>query len=144
MSFSTGSPVHELSGCSNANTKTPHVLNARDPNASAWQCPEGGLQFAREHSQCVFRTLELYYYEARNDYINVSETILSCNRFACYWKINSQTINVCNCRVHRNYLLKAPKVHKIIHARKPCVTDVLYNLEISAQKIKVCVIILAP
>ena len=33
-----------------------------------------------------------------------SETILLCDRCACNWQINSQTINECNWRVHRKYL----------------------------------------
>ena len=52
------------------------------------------------------------YYEARNDYTNNSETFLLCNRCACNWKINSQTIHVCNWRVHRKCLTKAPNYIK--------------------------------
>ena len=36
------------------------------------------------------------YYEARHDCTNNSETIRLCNKCACNWKINSQTIKVCN------------------------------------------------
>ena len=54
------------------------------------------------------------YYEARNDYTNNSEAILLCNRCACNWKSNSQTINVCNWRVHRKtYLLSTLWRHRV-------------------------------
>ena len=36
-------------------------------------------------------------------------------------KISSQVTIVCNGRVHRKYLMKAPKLHKRIPAREPCV-----------------------
>ena len=80
-----------------------------------------------------------YYDEARNEYKNDSETFLLCNRGVCNWKSNSQTINACNWRIHRKYLMKAPNYTKK-RARKPqC------NLEINSQIIKyVCVIILGP
>ena len=76
------------------------------------------------------------YYEARNDFTNNSETILLCN--TC--------LNACKWHVHRKYLIEAPELHKIMLARKPSVTNVLCNWEISSQKIKVCVcvIILCP
>ena len=45
-------------------------------------------------------------------------------------KISSQTTNVCNWRVHSKYPMKARELHKRIPARKPCVTDVLCNLDI--------------
>ena len=35
-----------------------------------------------------------------------------CNRSARNWNINSLTINVCNWRVHRKYLMKAPNYTK--------------------------------
>ena len=62
----------------------------------------------------------------------------------CNWKINSQTINVCNWRVHRKYLVKAPKLHNIVPASKPYVTDVLCNWVLNSQMIKIRVIILGP
>ena len=53
------------------------------------------------------------YYEARNDYTNSSETILLCNTCVrAIGNINSQTINVCNWRIHRKYLMKVPESHK--------------------------------
>ena len=64
---------------------------------------------------------------------NNSETILLCNRCVCNRKIDSQTINVCNRHVHRQYMLQAPELHKIIPARKPCVTDVLRNWDMSPK-----------
>ena len=78
------------------------------------------------------------YYEARNDYTNNSETILLCNKCACNWKINSQTINVCNEHVHRKYLMKAPNYTNLFlpESPVPCVTDVLCNWEINSQTIK--------
>ena len=54
----------------------------------------------------------------------------------CDWKINSQTINVCNWHFHRKCLIEAPGLHKIIPARKPCVTNVLCNWEIDSKIIK--------
>ena len=42
-------------------------------------------------------------------------------------KLFPKTINVCNWRVHRKYLMKAPIFTKEIPARVPCVTDVLCN-----------------
>ena len=63
---------------------------------------------------------------------------------ACDWKMNSQTLNVCNWRFHRKQLMKGPELHKIIPARKPCVTDVLCNWAIDSQIIEMCVIILGP
>ena len=53
--------------------------------------------------------------------------------------MNSQRILVCNWRVHREYLLEAPELHKRIPARRPCVTDVLCNWEIISQIINMCV-----
>ena len=48
----------------------------------------------------------------------------------CNWKLNSQTINkVRNRHFHRQYLMKAPELHKRIPARKSCATDVLCNWE---------------
>ena len=44
--------------------------------------------------------------------VSQSETILLCNRCVCNWKMNSQTINVCNWRVHRKYPTKAPNYTK--------------------------------
>ena len=79
------------------------------------------------------------YYEARNDYTNNSETILLCNRCACNWKINSQTIHMCNWRAHRKYLVKAPNYTKEFLPETPCVTDVLCNWEINSQIINMCV-----
>ena len=58
------------------------------------------------------RLATLIYYQARNDYTNNSETILSCNRCACNRKINSQTISVCNWYIHRKYLIEAPNYTK--------------------------------
>ena len=53
------------------------------------------------------------YYEAQNDYTNNSETILLRNKCVCVQlEFNCQTINLCNWRVHRKYLMKAPKYTK--------------------------------
>ena len=52
-----------------------------------------------------------------------------CVTDVCVVKINSQTIHVCNWHVHRKYLVDTPGLHKIIPARKTCVTDVLCNWE---------------
>ena len=59
------------------------------------------------------------YYEAQNDYTTNSETILLCNRCACNWKINSQTIYVCNWPVHRKYLMKALNYTKEFLSESP-------------------------
>ena len=84
------------------------------------------------------------YYEAPNYYTNHSETILLCDRCACNWKINSQRILVCDCRIHRKYLIEAPELHKRSPARKPCVTDVLCNWELDSQAIKTRELIFGP
>ena len=70
-----------------------------------------------------------------NDYTNHSETVLLCNRCACHWIMNSQRILVSNWRTHRKNLMEAPKLHKIMPVRKPCVTvtDVLCNSDIHSQ-----------
>ena len=67
-------------------------------------------------------------------YTNNSETILLCNRCACNWKTNSQTINACNWRVHRKHLMKAPNY------TKEFLPDVLCNWEINSQVIRMRVI----
>ena len=54
-------------------------------------------------------------------------------------KCNSQIINVCNWRVHRKYLMKAPELHKRIPARKALCNRFLCNWEINSQIIKLCV-----
>ena len=61
---------------------------------------------------CLCFCICFHYCEARNDYTNNSETILLCNRCARNSNINSQRINVCNRRVHRKYLMKAPNYTK--------------------------------
>ena len=101
----------------------------------------------RGSEKSTFPAISDFYYEARNDYTNNSETILLCNRCVCNGKINSQTINLC---VMGAPTEKAPcadaQFHKRIPARTPCVTDGLCDWEINSQIIQmcVCVIILGP
>ena len=82
---------------------------------------------------------KLQYNEALNDYTNNSETILLCNRCACNWEIDSQTINVCSWQRSQKVPYEGAELHKRIPARKPSVRDVLCNWEINSQIIKMCV-----
>ena len=62
-------------------------------------------------------------------YTTISEqfSFLLCNRFARTWKSASREfLHVIG--THRQYLMEAPELHKQIPARKPCVTDVLWNV----------------
>ena len=77
--------------------------------------------------------------EARNDYKNNSETILSRNRYAWNRKFVPKEF-FCVITFHRRYHLKTPELHKTIPASKPCVTDFLCNREIYC-KIKKCVLL---
>ena len=43
---------------------------------------------------------------------------------------------MCNWQVHSKCLMETPELHKIIPARKPCVTDVLCNWQINSQIIE--------
>ena len=65
------------------------LINCRDSHRAPKKWPNYGTP------------ARVVYYEARKDYTNNSETILLCNRCACNWKINSQTINMCNCQKFR-------------------------------------------
>ena len=47
---------------------------------------------------------------------------------------NSQTFNVCNGRVHKKHLMKAPNYTKEILPEKPCETDVLCNWAITLSE----------
>ena len=86
-----------------------------------------------------FRGYAFYYYEAPNDYTNKSETSLLCNRCACNWElILRKIVSLYNSRVHRKDLMKAPELHKRVPAQKPCVTDVLCDLETYSPKKKMC------
>ena len=67
------------------------------------------------------------------------------SRCACNWKMISQTIDVCFWRVHRHNLMKVPELLKGVPARRPCVTDALYDWEINSRMHRcVCVIVLGP
>ena len=107
------------------------------PNPTRTHSHIGGFR-VRSCRRAALTTSGLEYYEARNDYTNNSETVLLCKRCARSWKVNSQTINVCNWHLHRQYLMKAPELHKRILARKPCVTDVLCDWEIIPKQENVC------
>ena len=59
-----------------------------------------GGQGKKKEKGCT-KKVGLFYYEARNDCTNNSETVLLCNRCVCNWKINSKRILLRNWRLQK-------------------------------------------